>query len=359
VQWCRILFVVLALSAGLTGCGGMRQSTGPPRAASRFLARYVTGDGRVIRHDQGGDIVSEGQAYAMLLADVAQQPALLRTIWSWTSSHLSRPDGLFAWHASGGGQVEDPQSATDADVLIAYALLRYRGSDEAAMHRAGRRVAGAVLANESVTLPDGTPVLVAGPWAKSTPRPTVDPSYLMPGVFEALGRFTGDERWNKAAAGAVALVADFTDNGQRLPSDWAQLSGRRLIPIAQPGGPAGVQYGLEAARVPLWFASACDTSARRLAASWWHNVLGTRDRSAALALTLGGAPISSETSPVTLLAGAAAATAAGDHGAGRELRARAKALALRSPTYYGDAWAALGPGLLDGSINPCKKASHA
>ena len=114
-------------------------------AAARFLTRYVTGDGRVIRHDQGGDIVSEGQAYGMLIAEIAGRPALARTIWSWTNAHLGRPDGLFASHASGTGQIEDPHSATDADVLIAYALLRYTGPDQAALHSAGRRVAEAVL----------------------------------------------------------------------------------------------------------------------------------------------------------------------------------------------------------------------
>ena len=161
----------------------------------------------MIRHDQGGDIVSEGQAYAMLLAEVAQRSALVRTIWSWTSAHLGRSDGLFAWHADGSGQIEDPQSASDADVLIAYALLRYRGTDQAALHAEGRRIADAVLANESVTLPDGAPLLVAGPWAKSTSPPTVDPSYLMPGVFDALARLTGDGRWTRAAAASIATVS--------------------------------------------------------------------------------------------------------------------------------------------------------
>jgi hypothetical protein len=33
----------------------------------------------------------------------------------------------------------------------------------------------------------------------------------------------------------------------------------------------------------------------------------------------------------------------------------AAALALRDPTYYGDAWAALGPALLDGSITPYRE----
>nr|WP_235733865.1 glycosyl hydrolase family 8 [Mycolicibacterium austroafricanum] len=33
-----------------------------------MLSRYVESDGRVVRHDEGGDVVSEGQAYGMLIA---------------------------------------------------------------------------------------------------------------------------------------------------------------------------------------------------------------------------------------------------------------------------------------------------
>jgi endoglucanase len=325
-------------------------------AAARFLAGYVASDGRVIRHDQGGDIVSEGQAYGMLLAQVAGRPALVRTIWSWTSAHLGRSDGLFAWHATGSGQIENQQSATDADVLIAYALLRYTGPDQAALHRAGRRVAGAVLANESIELPGGAPLLVAGPWARSASPQTVDPSYLMPGVFTALAAMTGDERWKSAAGAAVTLLDGLTSGGARLPSDWAKLSGSRLEPIPEPGGGAPVQYSFDAARLPVWFATACDSRARGLAAAWWRNVLSHDDRSAPQALGLDGATIDAASTPLTLLAGAAAATAAGDAGAARSLRIRAGALSLRDPTYYGAAWAALGPALLDGSISPCRDA---
>ena len=342
----------------MTACGGTQRASGSSAAAARFLARYVTSDGRVIRHDQGGDIVSEGQAYAMLLGEVAGQPALVRTVWAWTSAHLGRPDGLFAWHASGSGQIEDPQSATDADVLIAYALLRYSGSDQAALHRAGRRVAEAVLANESMTLPDGAPLLVAGPWAKSVSPPTVDPSYLMPGVFDALARLTGVGRWRSAAGAAVAMIGEVTQNGLQLPPDWAQVSGGRLVPAAKPGVPAGVQYGLDAARVPIWFATACDPRARSLSANWWRNVLGSGKRSGPSALSLTGETINPENSPVALLAGAAAATAAGEESAARSLRARAETLSLRDPTYYGDAWAALGPALLDRAISPCEETTN-
>lgn len=345
---------VAALS--ISGCGGRGTLAAPPStansttAATRFLSRYVTADGRVIRHDQGGDITSEGQAYAMLIAEAAGRPALARTVWSWTSAHLARSDGLFAWHATGAGNVVDPQSATDADVLIAYALMRYAGPDEAALHTAGRRVAGAALANESVVMPDGAPLPVAGPWAKSGSPPTVNPSYLMPGVFDALGRLTGDQRWNQAARTSVSLIGELTINGRRLPSEWAQLTGSRLVPAGQPGGGAPVQYSFAAARTPIWFAASCDTAARTLAGSWWRNVLRSGGRAGSAALSLTGATLNGEISPVSLLAGAAAAASAGDTSAARDLRARADAVASRNPTYYGDAWAALAPAPI---ISPC------
>ncbi|HEX4033813.1 MAG TPA: glycosyl hydrolase family 8 [Solirubrobacteraceae bacterium] len=362
----RALVGVLAYSMCVTACGGTdhppaRDGAGSPAstsAAARFLSRYVTNDGRVIRHDQGGDIVSEGQAYGMLIAEVARRPALVRTIWSWTSAHLRRPDGLFAARASGDGHVQDPHSATDADVLIAYALLRYTGTDQATLNRVGRRIAESVLKYESVTLPGGASLPVAGPWAKSQPAPTVDPSYLMPGIFAALARFTGEQDWNRAAGEAINLIGELTDNGATLPPDWAQLSNGHLVPIGEPGGRAGVQYGLDAARLPIWFATACDPPARHLAANWWHNVLGSDNRSLPLALSLNGASINPDGSPLTILAGAGAAGAAGDRRAAGELRIEAEAFAVRFPTYYGNAWAALGPAFLDHAIDPCAEAAN-
>jgi endo-1,4-beta-D-glucanase Y len=83
------------------------------------------------------------------------------------------------------------------------------------MHDAGRRLASAVLANETTTL-DGAPVLVAGPWAKA-PLPTVNPSYWMPGIFAALSEYTGDSRWKRAASTAVDLLRQVTDEGRLLP----------------------------------------------------------------------------------------------------------------------------------------------
>src|SRR5207237_725785 len=51
--------------------------------AERFMRRYVDADGRVVRRDQGGDTVSEGQAYAMLLAVALDDRARFDRVWDW------------------------------------------------------------------------------------------------------------------------------------------------------------------------------------------------------------------------------------------------------------------------------------
>lgn len=218
-------------------------------AAQAFLARYVTADGAVIRHDQGGDIVSEGQAYGMLIAELAGDSATTQRIWSWTQQHLQRPDELLSYHANGDGAVLDPQSASDADTLIAFALLRYSGADSDSLHAAGKQVAAAVLGHETTQLPDGTPVIAAGPWAVGAVS-TIDVSYWMPAVYDMLAGLTGDQKWSSAASGSIRLLQQLTDSGKQLPPDWAQLNGSDIAAIAAPGGSAPIQYGLDAQRVP-------------------------------------------------------------------------------------------------------------
>jgi hypothetical protein len=87
---------------------------------------------------------------------------------------------------------------------------------------------------------------------------------------------------------------------------WAQLNGGRLTQIADPGGSAPVQYGLDAVRLPLWLDTSCPAGARHLVAQWWSNVLSHGERTSDLTLSTSGTAINQDTNPVPLLAGAAA-----------------------------------------------------
>lgn len=331
-----------------------------PEQAARFLSKYVQPDGRVVRLDQGGDTVSEGQAYGMLLAEALGEYGVFNRIWTWTRDHLQLTSGLFAFHANPAGQIISPEPASDADLLIAWALLRYRGPGAAALHLDGHVVADAILAHEVVSGPDGTLVLTAGPWATG-PSATLDPSYWSMPAFEGLARLTGNSQWNRLAAGAISLTSTLTQRGRLLPPDWAVLStdgtDAAVRPEPAPNGSAPyVQYGPDAERTVVWFATSCDPQARALAARWWQ-LLRAHHRAHAFALSLRGGVLDPVKGPLPLVASASAAKAAGDSAAAQRLLQEAVAQQRSYPTYYGGAWAALGFTLLDsGDLSACQSA---
>jgi endoglucanase len=352
------LMLVLVLAVSVASCTGGVSGGGagqPPAAA--FLAAYVRPDGRVTRPDQGNDTVSEGQAYGLLLAEAAGEPAVFGRIWRWTQDHLQLPSGLFGYHADAAGHLLSTQPASDADLLIAWALLRYQGPDSAAWHLAGRRVAAAVLADEVTTGPDGMPVLTAGPWATGRPA-SLDPSYWALPALTGLAKLTGDPRWQQLASSAVTLTSRLTDGGRELPPDWAQVTAAgALAPVPAPNGSQPQpEYGLDAQRTIAWFAVSCDPRARALAGRWWA-LLRHPGRAQALALRLSGGVIDPSAAPLPLVAAAAAARTAGQQTASRQLLQRAAAQQHSHPTYYGGAWAALGPALFSGALgSACRPA---
>ena len=81
-------------------------------AAESFLSAYVDADGRVVRHDQGGDTVSEGQAYALLVAAATDDRERFGAVWDWTRENLQRDDGLFAWRWADGEIADDTRPPT-------------------------------------------------------------------------------------------------------------------------------------------------------------------------------------------------------------------------------------------------------
>ena len=122
----------------------------PEGAAQRFFERYVDDDGRVVRRDQGGDTVSEGQAYGMLLAVAQGERERFASVWQWAQDNLQREDGLLSWHWS-NGQIADPEPAADADLDAAWALtLAADRFNDPSYRDEAARIATAILDQETV-----------------------------------------------------------------------------------------------------------------------------------------------------------------------------------------------------------------
>jgi endoglucanase len=339
----------------LTGCGGsgstQSAATQSPSksepsdravtAAEYFLSRYVKPDGRVVRIDQGGDTVGEGQAYGMLLAAAIGDSHRFNTIWAWTQNNLRRPDGLlsFLWR---DGHVVDPQAASDADLDASRALLiagcRFH---QPALRQQAIQLGNAIMQVE-VTSVRGVPVLTAGPWAIS-PTITINPSYFSPATYAALGAASGDGRWASLAASSRSITSTLMSGSSRLPPDWAVLEGGRPVPIGEPSEPQlQPKFSFDAVRTLVRMAEDPDPAGHQIAARAWPVFAGQDPTKLVVEHTLSGRPIGDILHPVVLVAAAGAADAAGQPAARDGLLDDAEALDRRAPTYYGAAWVALG-----------------
>ena len=362
-----VLLLIAAAIATLSIEGSRRNEstlnavTLPLQATARadaraFLERYEASSGRVVRKDQGGDTVSEGQGYALLLAVAIGERQQFAAAWRWERTHLQLPDGLFAYHWS-GGKVVNAEPATDADLDTAWALVlagqRFHNSQYLGQ---GLRVASAVLSNET-TVVAGTLQLVAGPWGRSSPA-VADPSYFSLEAMDALGTASGDPRWSELATDSTSLVASLTKSGRTLPANWVDLEPTGSVrATGDPSTNTSPAYGLDAQRVPVWFAAGCTQSERAVAAEAWPLLRRSANQGARISYNLSGAAQTTEVNPLGSVAAAAAAGAAGDQRAATTLLAAADRQSERFHTYYGDAWVALGRVLLDTPwLSPCGPA---
>ena len=319
----RLVVALLLVALALGACGEQRQG---------FLDEYVADDGRVVRHDQGGDTVSEGQAYAMLLAVAESDEERFDRVWTWTREHLRREDGLLSWRWA-DGRVTDREAAADADLDAARALmLAAKRFDDPRYAEDGRALGRAVSEHETARS-----VLVAGPWTEDV----VNPSYWSPRAFAAIERVDLNRPTRR-----------FTDQltADGLPPDWAQVQSWGAVATGPPSGGDAI-YSYDAVRLPIRLAESCQPEDRALAARLWPRL---RDHPGAARRALDGTPLTGDEHPVALAGAAAAAHAAGDREAASELLDRAERLDEERPSYYGGAWVELTRAMLKpGALGTC------
>lgn len=231
-----------------------------------YRQRFIDADGRVFRPHNRGDTVSEGQAYALLIASLLDDRPTFDRVMRWTHTHLSRQrhagDHLLAWHWQPGRGVVDWNSASDADIDYALALIiaAHRWHDLRYAPAAQPILNDLLSLNTKVV--DGRRYLLPGNWGQGNDRTIINPSYLSPAHFRVFFACTGDARWNDLIDSSYRLI----DTASRR---LAGLSGVGLMPdwlrIAPDGSLTRAEgfsnrFGWDAVRTPwrlgmdaLWF----------------------------------------------------------------------------------------------------------
>ncbi len=198
-----------------------------PMAWEGYQNHFIHANGRVVRPHNQHDSVSEGQAYALLLAVAFDDQFRFHQVLDWTERNLSRSerfgDRLLAWHWEVGKGVTDWNSATDAEVDIALALLlaSQRWKDHKYREKA-ERILQDILELETQVIGEYR-YLLPGNWGRNDDPVLINPSYFSPAHFRLFFQVTGDKRWQEVLQTTYLLL-------RRLPLEKALGVRQGLVP---------------------------------------------------------------------------------------------------------------------------------
>jgi endoglucanase len=195
-----------------------------------YTARFMDNQVRVIDHDAGDRTTSEAQAYAMFFALVADDRSRFDGLLRWTEQNLASGDlstHLPAWlwgrKTSGQWGVVDTNSASDADVWMAYTLLEAGEAwNESRYTRLGTSLAKRIATEEVAEIPAVGFVLLPAPKGfQHRDSYRLNASYVPLQLLLRLGRALPDGPWQQIAASVPTVVKDSAPHGFAM--DWTEF----------------------------------------------------------------------------------------------------------------------------------------
>jgi endoglucanase len=226
-----------------------------------YVRGFMDGQIRVIDHDAGDRTTSEGQAYGMFFALVADDRPHFDGLLRWTEQNLAAGDlsaNLPAWLWGHGANnqwgVIDRHSAADADLWMAYTLLEAgKAWNEPRYTKIGTGLAHHIAAEEVVQVPDLGAIVIPGPGFQHGNSYRLNASYVPLQLILRLDQLLPDGPWGKVAETVPALVNASAPHG--FVSDWTDFKANTGLQTAPTVG------SYDAIRVYLW-AGMLDKSTR-------------------------------------------------------------------------------------------------
>lgn len=217
---------------------GLLSATSAPAANAKcmawpdwdnFRSRFLSGDGRVIDHGSMSTITtSEGQAYSMFFALVANDRARFDLLLKWTTNNLAKgnlSERLPAWQwgkrADGNWAVMDDNAASDADLWMAYSLTEAgRLWKDPTYAELGRSLALRILNEETATLDKLGRTLLPGPRSFHLPDDVyrLNPSYYPIQIMRRLAASYPETQWDQVAINSIHALLQSSDKGYA--PDW-------------------------------------------------------------------------------------------------------------------------------------------
>jgi len=229
---------------------------------SAFENHFIQDSGRVLdastpmQHSS-----SEGQSYGMFFALVADDRDQFDRMWNWSIDNLSGGDPtrqLPAWiwgkADDGSWRVLDPNSASDANLWYAYALLEAgRLWSEPTYTRQAHNLLDLIEAQEVDSLPGLGEMLLPGrEWFFNPEEQTwqLNASYMPVPLLRRLALERPNGPWSKIADNTATLIAKTSPKG--FAPNWTTYQAKQSPPSFMVDPRKGPDGSYDAIRTYLW-----------------------------------------------------------------------------------------------------------
>ena len=197
--------------------------------------------GRIVDHSAGDRTTSEGQAYGMFFALVANDRVRFEKLTTWTQANLAGGDltlTLPAWSwgkaPDGAWKTLDRNPASDADLWMAYALLEAgRLWHDPRYEKLGTLMAGRIAQQEVALVSGVGTTLLPGPQGFHPEAGSwiLNPSYLPPSLLSYFATTFPQGPWGAVLASLPTLLTRGSGGGFAM--DWLTAGGG-VSPTASP-----------------------------------------------------------------------------------------------------------------------------
>ena len=261
--------VLKAMAGFALGAAGASASAAPSDcgqadwpAWQAWASAHVQPDGRVLHSSLlPNHTTSEGQSYNLLLSLIANDAQRFEQIWSWTRDNMMAADAanrlpgwLWGQGADGKWQLQDANSASDADLWIAYALLEAARLWKRPTYRSDAlRLLDSIEARLVVDLPGLGKMVLPGPqgFSQRNQAWTLNPSYLPLPLLRRLHKERPKGPWQQIAANTVRMIQATSPKGY--VADWVGYKMSSVSAGQFMVDPAKGELGsYDAIRVYLW-----------------------------------------------------------------------------------------------------------
>lgn len=229
-----LLMIIFVFAVACIACGAQKDGFCLRKSYEYYKKNFMSKDGRIIDYDKNNITTSEGQSYIMLRSVIMEDKPTFDLAYNWAKNNLQRKDYLFSWlwgeNSKGEYKTLDENSASDADVDIAFALLlAYEKWNDPQYLQAAQGIICSIWNNETRRIGSHL-VLMPGVNQTKDDKIEVNPSYFAPYEFRFFQKYDELHDWNCLIDSSYYYLNQvMAKTATHLPPNWFSIENGQIV----------------------------------------------------------------------------------------------------------------------------------